>query len=133
MFGGIVSFAERFQFLLDSEQATPESIHITEEIIETIQKEYKIILDETNGASLVTHLAVTLKKIKAQENLLEMPEICVNEALSYKEEMAFAEKIAGFLKKAHQIDFNRSETAFLAIHLRNINQHLEKKEVDIQK
>jgi len=57
----------------------------------------------------------------------------VNEALSYKEEMAFAEKIAGFLKKAHQIDFNRSETAFLAIHLRNISQHLEKKEVDIQK
>ncbi len=121
-------FNNRYKILLESEQASHESIRITEEIVDLIEKKYQIKLDESNGASLVTHLAITVKKIKSNENLSEIPEIGMTEALSYKEEMEFARKLVDHLKKSHQIDFNRSETAFLAIHLRNISQHLERKE-----
>jgi transcriptional regulatory protein LevR len=126
-----VVFNNRYKILLESEQASHESIRITEEIVDLIENKYQIKLDESNGASLVTHLAITIKKLKSNENLSEIPEIGMTEALSYKEEMEFARRLADHLKKSHQIDFNRSETAFLAIHLRNISQHLERKEEEI--
>ncbi|MHB8806866.1 MAG: PRD domain-containing protein, partial [Anaerolineaceae bacterium] len=76
-------FNNRYKILLESEQASHESIRITEEIVDLIEKKYQIKLDESNGASLVTHLAITVKKIKSNENLSEIPEIGMTEALSY--------------------------------------------------
>ncbi len=128
-----MSFSDRFKLLLDSQQASPESIQITEEIINLIEKEYHITLDETSGASLVTHLAITIKKLRAKENLLAIPDMCMEEALSFHNEMDFAGKIAQTLKQQYQIEFNQSEVAFLTIHLRNISQHLERKEEEVSK
>ncbi|MGV8026457.1 MAG: PRD domain-containing protein [Anaerolineaceae bacterium] len=126
-------FDNRYKLLIESEQASQESIRITEEIVNLIEKKYQIKLDESNGASLVTHLAITIKKLNLKECLSEIPEIGMTEAFSYKEEMEFAGKLTGYLKESYQIDFNRSEIAFLAIHLRNISQHLERKEEGIIK
>jgi transcriptional regulatory protein LevR len=123
-----VPFTNRFKFLLESKQASPASIRITEELIDLIEKEYHIKLDESNGASLVTHLAITIKKLTAHEKLSKIPDVCLTEALSFKNEMKFANRLTTYLKETHQIDFNRSETAFLTIHLRNVSQHLERKE-----
>ncbi|NMB61572.1 MAG: PRD domain-containing protein [Chloroflexi bacterium] len=124
-------FTDRFKFLLDSQQASPESIRITEEIITLTEKEYHTTLDESNGAPLVTHLAITIKKIKSQETLSEIPDVCMEEACSFHNEMNFAKKIAQLLEQQYQIDFSQSEMAFLTIHLRNISQHLGRKEEKI--
>ncbi len=126
-----MAFKNRYRLLLDSEQASQESIRITEEIVDLIEKKYQIKLNESNGASLVTHLAITIKKLCSNEKLSEIPGIGMTEALSYKEEMVFAKELAAYLEESHQIDFNRSEIAFLAIHLRNISQYLERKEEEI--
>ena len=124
-----MSFKNRYEILLQSSQATEESIAITREIVHLVERRYQIRLDESNGASLVTHLAITLKKIQEQEALIEIPEICLQEAHSYLEEMEFAGELVQYLHDNHGIDFNKSESAFLTIHLKNITQHINTKEV----
>lgn len=117
-------FDERYALLLESNLISTESIRITNEIVALIESRYHCRLDESNGAPVVTHLAVTIKKILAHEELTEMPDVCKDEALAYKEEMDFAHEIVKFLKDSHQIDFNLSETAYLAVHLKNISQKM---------
>ena len=121
-------FENRYEILLLSNQATDESIKITKEIVKLVEEHYQISIDESNGASLVTHLAITFKKIKGQEKLIEMPEVCMQEAKTYPAEMEFAEKMAKYLQLHHDIEFNKSETAFLTIHLKNISQYITQKE-----
>ena len=115
-------FDERYALLLQGNLVSSESIRITNEIVALIEDHYQCRLDESNGAPIVTHLAVTIKKIMAREQLAEIPDVCRDEALTYKEEMDYARELVKFLKDAHQIDFNLSETAYLAVHLKNISQ-----------
>ncbi len=124
-----MTFENRYEILLQSSQTTQASIAITREIVHLIEQRYQIQLDESNGASLVTHLAITLKKIKEQQALIEIPEICLQEAQSYLEELEFAGELVRYLHDNHGIDFNKSESAFLTIHLKNITQHINTKEV----
>jgi transcriptional regulatory protein LevR len=126
--GGNLSFNHRFDILLESKLTSPESIHITNEVIGRIESHYQIKLDEENGASLVTHLAVTIKKLLSSEYLNEIPEICKTEALTFIEEHEFAMELSRFIQNFYQIDFNQSEVAFLTIHLKNITQHFDRKE-----
>jgi len=121
-----LTFNKRYEILLEGKLVSPESIRITAEIIGLIEHQYHVKLVESNGASIVTHLAVTLKKILSNEHLTDIPEVCLAEALSYKAEMDFARVLVQRLHEFHQIELNLSETAFLAVHLKNICRLMEK-------
>ena len=94
-----VLFQERFDLLVASGQANPQSVAATQLALDMVEKHYGIQLTEELGTSLVNHLAVTLKRLMDGETLVKMPDVVWQELQAYPEECAFAESIVAELDK----------------------------------
>jgi len=110
-------FEERFDLLIESEQANEQSVAATRLSIDMIEKHYGLQLTEDVGASLVNHLAITLRRLLKGETLIKAPDIVWQELQDYPEEVALAESIVGELERNLNITLAHDELGFIAIHL----------------
>ena len=110
-------FQERFDLLVESEQANEQSIAGTRLAIEIVEKHYGIQLTEELGASFVNHLAVTLKQLLDGKDLTKAPDDLWEELRDYPEERALAETIVSRLEDYLNISLTHDELGFIAIHL----------------
>ena len=110
-------FEERFDLLIESEQANEQSVVATRLSIDMIEKHYGLQLTEDVGASLVNHLAITLRRLLKGETLIKAPDIVWQELQDYPEEVALAESIVGELERNLNITLAHDELGFIAIHL----------------
>lgn len=110
-------FQERFDLLIQSGQANEKSVAATKFVIEIIEAYYGIQLSEELGASLVNHLAVTLKKLLEGKTLTKAPEEIWQELQDYPEEYDLAGRIVAQLENKLKISLARDELGFIAIHL----------------
>jgi transcriptional regulatory protein LevR len=110
-------FQERFDLLVESGQANEQSVAGTRLVIERVEQYYGIQLTEELGASLVNHLAVTLKQLLDGKSPIKAPDVLWQELQDYPEECALAETIVTQLNNQLNISLTRDELGFVAIHL----------------
>jgi transcriptional regulatory protein LevR len=110
-------FQERFDLLVASGQANPQSVAATQMALDMVERHYGIRLTEELGTSLVNHLAVTLKRLMEGETLIKMPDVVWQELRDYPEECALAESIVTELEKTLKISLARDELGFISVHL----------------
>jgi transcriptional regulatory protein LevR len=110
-------FQERFDLLIASGQANQPSVQATLMVLEMVENHYGIQLTEALGASLVNHLAVTLKRLLDGETLVKLPEVVWQELSNYPDECALAGSIVAELEKSLKLSLARDELGFIAVHL----------------
>ncbi len=110
-------FEERLDLLIESGQADDQSVAGARLVVEIVQQHYGIQLTEELGASLVNHLAVTLKQIIDGKSLTKAPDVVWQELEGYPEEYALAEAIVARLESHLGVSLARDELGFIAIHL----------------
>jgi transcriptional regulatory protein LevR len=113
-------FQERFDLLVASGQASELSVQATRMAIGMVEQHYGIALTEELGAFLVNHLAVTLKRLMAHEELAKMPEGAWDELGDFPEECALAKQIVTAIEELLKIPLSMDETGFIAVHLYKI-------------
>lgn len=122
--GAGTPFEERFKLLSESGQANDQSIAAARFVLGMVEKRYDIQLTEQLGTSLVTHLAITLKRLLDGDTLIEAPDVVWQELQDYPEELTFAASLVAALEKVLNISIARDETGFIAIHLCKIKRDL---------
>ena len=110
-------FQERFYLLVASGQANQQSVAATLMALDIVERHYGIQLTEESGASLVNHLAVTLKRLMEGETLVKLPEVVWQELHAYPDECALAAIIVAALEKNLKISLAQDELGFIAVHL----------------
>jgi transcriptional regulatory protein LevR len=110
-------FEERFRLLIESGQASEQSIAATRVALDKVEAHYEIQLSEGLGASLASHLGITLKRLLAGEALTPMPDVVWQEIQDYPEEIELAESIVAEMKGILNIAIARDEVGFIAVHL----------------
>jgi transcriptional antiterminator len=110
-------FQERFDLLVASGQANPQSVAATQIALDMVERHYGIELTEELGASLVNHIAVTLKRLMNSETLVKLPEVVWQELNAYPDECALAASIIAALEKKLNIPLAQDELGFIAVHL----------------
>ncbi len=110
-------FEARFRLLIASGQATEQSVAATRSAIERVEEHYGLQLDEELGASLASHLAITIKRLLAGETLIPSPDVVWQELASYPEEQALAAAIVADMERDLAMPIGRDEVGFLALHL----------------
>lgn len=113
-------FEERFRLLVESGQANEQSIAATRVALDKVETHYGIQLSEGMGASLASHLGITLKRLLAGEALTPMPDVIWQEIQEYPEEIALAESIVAEMKRILDVPIARDEVGFITVHLCNI-------------
>ncbi len=110
-------FAERFDLLVQSGQADESSVAATKIVLDAVAKHYGVPMTEELGASLATHLAITLKKLLEGQVLTKAPDELWIDLQDFPEECEFAGKIVTQLEDFLKIKLARDELGFIAIHL----------------
>jgi transcriptional regulatory protein LevR len=111
------AFQERFDLLAASGQANELSVQATRMAIGMVERHYGIALSEELGAFLANHLAVTLKRLMAHEDLAKMPEGAWAELSDFPEECALARDIVAKIEKLIGMPLSMDEAGFIAVHL----------------
>ncbi len=114
------AFQERFDLLLASGQANELSVQATRMAIGMVERHYGIALSEDLGAFLANHLAVTLKRLMAHEELVKMPEGAWAELNDFPEECTLAKDIVAAIEKRIGMPLSMDEAGFIAVHLYKI-------------
>lgn len=119
---------ERLKILYEGDQIDRKIKDAVERAIKTIEKKYRIEVNETNGTMLVTHLAMALMRIKKGEKVEGLSPIALEELKKEKEYencMYFCTKLEeelGFLIPI-------GEKGYISLYLCNlINQERGEKE-----
>jgi transcriptional antiterminator len=110
-------FQERFDLLLESGQTNAQAVTATKMAIELVESHYRVPMTEELGASLVNHLAITLKRLMDGEILIEAPDVVWQELRDYPEECTLAESVVAKLEADLKISLARDELGFIAVHL----------------
>ena len=110
-------FEERFGLLITSGQASETSIAATRKALEQVEAHYGIELSEESGASLASHLAITLQRLLSGESLAQVPDVVWQELQAYPEELGLAESIVSDLEGHLNLSIARDEVGFIAVHL----------------
>lgn len=113
----MLSFEERFKLLVESGQASEKTIAATKMAIALVESHYGIKLTEVNASMLVTHLAITLRRLMDGEMLIEMPDVVWQEIREYPEELDLAASIVSEIEEFLGASISRSEVAYIAVHL----------------
>ena len=66
-------FDRRLDLLETSGQVSPQARRLTIELVEGVEREFRLRLDEDNGAMLVTHLAMSLTRLEHGLVATEVP------------------------------------------------------------
>jgi transcriptional regulatory protein LevR len=114
-------FEERYRLLVDSGQASEETIEATRLGLKLVEDHYGIVLTEETGAMLATHLAITLRRLRDGEELSEAPEVVWEELQTYPDVLQFATFIAARLEELLGTSIPQSEVGFLALHLARVS------------
>ncbi len=110
-------FEERFRLLIASGQASETSIAATRQALEQVEAHYGIELGEELGASLASHLGITLQRLLSGESLAQVPDVVWQELQAYPEELGLAESIVADLEGHLKLSIARDEVGFIAVHL----------------
>ncbi len=119
-------YEERFDLLVMSGQANEASVAAAKLVLGMVENAYGVLLGEELGASLATHLAITLKKLLAGETLTQAPAEVWQELQGYPEECELAGRIVARLESKLNISLARDELGFIAIHLCKIRLELDR-------
>jgi hypothetical protein len=120
--GGLVmeAFRERLDLLEDSGQLSPAAREITLRILAALD-EQRGPLTEDNAGTLVSHLALTLERLR-QGVVLEPDALVAAEAAEYPAALALARVMAQPAERLGAGPLPESEVAFLAIHIRLLEE-----------
>lgn len=121
-------FTERFELLEESGQANEQSVVATKLAIDLVEKHYGIQLTEEIGASLVNHLATTLKQLLDGKTLSQAADVVWQELQDFPEEVALAEAIVTELQRYLNLSLGHDELGFIAIHLCKISIDLNQQD-----
>lgn len=110
-------FEERYRLLVESGQASEETIEATRFALQLVESHYGIVLTEEAGAMLATHLAITLRRLRDGERLGEVPDVVWEELQTNPDVVQFASYVVARLEKLLGTSIPESEVGFLALHL----------------
>jgi transcriptional regulatory protein LevR len=110
-------FEERFRLLIVSGQASESSIAATRKVLEQVEAHYRIELTEELGASLASHLGITLRRLLSGESLTQVPDVVWQELKACPEELGLAKSIVADLERDLDLSIARDEVGFIAVHL----------------
>ncbi|MCL4395824.1 MAG: PRD domain-containing protein [Chloroflexi bacterium] len=110
-------FEERFELLVASGQANARSVAAAKLALGMVEQDYQIRLSEELGASLASHIAITVKRLLDGETLCGLPEEVWEEIREYRHEMELAASIAAELRQNLNIPIEWDEQGFIAVHL----------------
>jgi transcriptional regulatory protein LevR len=112
-----MAFEERFRLLIESGQASEQTVAATRTALETVEAHYRIRLIEEVGASLATHIAVTMKRLLDGEAVTQAPDAVWQELAAWPEEVELAASIVHGLSRSLNRSIARDEVGFIALHL----------------
>ena len=112
-----MAFEERFRLLIESGQASEQSVAATCSALQAVEAHYRIRLSEEVGASLATHIAVTMKRLLDGEALTQAPDAVWQELGAWPGEVALATSIVDGLATNLNRFIARDEVGFIALHL----------------
>jgi len=84
---------ERFRLLVASGQASERSVAAARAALKLVEARLGFLLTEEMGASLATHLAVTMQRLLAGEALIPAPDVLWAELADHPTEVALAEEV----------------------------------------
>jgi transcriptional regulatory protein LevR len=118
-------FEERFRLLLESGQATEDTIAATKAALRLVEKHYAIQLNEELGAVLATHIASTTKRLLDGQTLFQLPDVAWQEIQAYPEELALAVDLVVSMEHSLGTSIPQDEVGFVAVHLCAIRQKID--------
>jgi transcriptional regulatory protein LevR len=113
----IMPFQERLELLVESGQASRQSVEATRLAIAMVERHYGIEVTEELGASLASHLAITMKRLMDGKPLHGVPDCIWEELAQYPEECALAGSVVAELERTLGQSLGRDELGFIAVHL----------------
>jgi transcriptional regulatory protein LevR len=87
-----------------------------------VERHYRLDLTDEIGASLATHLAITMKRLMDGEELHGAPDAVWQELETRQEELALADTIVSELERKLALSIGADEVGFIAVHLCKIRQ-----------
>lgn len=111
----------RLNLLVDAGEIDESIKEAVTDFIEEIEEDFKVSVDEENGAMLVSHLAMALGRIKRGEEINAMDEEIfkeVREAPIYTKMPKYYSKVEGRLN----ITIPQSERDYIALHVSTLVQ-----------
>lgn len=114
---GVQAFADRLSLLEESGQVTGVARRLTEDIIARIEREFDVQLDETNGAQMVTHVAMALSRVQRGDVETEVPAVVEEEIAGCDRERAFVDEIVKDWESKLGQEIPQAEVLYVVIHL----------------
>jgi transcriptional antiterminator len=112
----VETFRERLDLLEESGQVSAPVRQVTSDIVRELDRRRGPLTDD-NAGTLVSHLALSLERLR-QGVVLEPDPLVIAEAAQYGAALALASEIARPAKRLGAGQLPDSEVAFLAIHIR---------------
>ncbi len=109
----------RLNLLSDAGEIDEDIIKIIIEFTKIIEKELSIIITEENGQMFITHMAMTLSRMKKGEEISPMDDSLLDEvktSATYNKVPLLINKI----EEKFNIDIPESELGYIALHLCNL-------------
>jgi transcriptional regulatory protein LevR len=113
----IMPFQERFELLVESGQASRQSVEATSLAMAIVERHFGVEVTEELGASLASHLAITVKRLMDGKTLSTVPDSVWEELAHYPEECGLAGLVVAELERTLGQSLGRDEVGFIAVHL----------------
>jgi PRD domain len=110
-------FDRRLELLETSGQVSPQARRLTIELVEGVEREFRLRLDESNGAMLVTHLAMSLTRLEHGLVEGEVPALVREEIEEHDRELVFMRAALAACGDALGRPVPQAEVLFMTAHL----------------
>jgi hypothetical protein len=110
-------FDRRLDLLETSGQVSPQARRLTIELVEGVEREFRLRLDEDNGAMLVTHLAMSLTRLEHGLVATEVPALVREEIGAHDRELVFMRSALAACGDALGRPIPQAEVLFMTAHL----------------
>jgi transcriptional regulatory protein LevR len=110
-------FDRRLDLLETSGQVSPQARRLTIELVEGVEREFRLRLDEDNGAMLVTHLAMSLTRLERGLVESEVPALVREEIEEHDRELVFMRSALAACGDALGRPIPQAEVLFMTAHL----------------
>jgi transcriptional regulatory protein LevR len=110
-------FDRRLDLLETSGQVSPQARRLTIELVEGVEREFRLRLDEDNGAMLVTHLAMSLTRLEHGLVESEVPALVREEIEEHDRELVFMRSALAACGDALGRPIPQAEVLFMTAHL----------------
>jgi transcriptional regulatory protein LevR len=106
----------RLQILKDAGQISEEVFESLKTVIKMFKDNWDIALTEENGAMLITHLSVAMKRIK-EGQVIEGIDSEIYEQIESNENFSKSKQIFQDIIKSANIEIPKNEETFIMMHL----------------